>query len=236
MNRWNFYKKNLNDLISKEKKLLVVSPNEYEIKIYIEQGYSNIVFGEFNEEQLKYLQNKYREIKNIKFAKVDLLKINFDDQTFDYAITQATLHHLNNPHQGLLELYRVSKFGTFIIEGNDNLILKLASKLSFSEEFEFSSVKDGKGGLMETGIANYVFRWTEREVTKSLNAYKPNIVHKIKFKYGLDIFNQALEKRKIIRILKYLLSTIVYFMFLINPKYGNLFLIYIDKANSNKRF
>ena len=234
--RWNFYKTNLVKFIPKDKKILVASPNEFEIEMYLELGYLNITFGEFDISQLEIFKNKYSSNKRLNFKRVDLLNIDFNDLEFDYSITQATLHHLSKPHQGLLELFRVSRFGTLIIEGNDNFIMKLASNYNFSEEFEHSSVKNGKGGLMETGVPNYIYRWSENEVKKVICSFEPSKKHNLIFKYGLDVFNRALEKNKTKKIVKSFLSFFLKIIFFINKKTGNLFLIFIDKKNSKDRF
>ena len=65
------------------------------------------------------------------------------------------------------------------------MLSRLACKLGFSEEYELSAIKKNiSGGVDNTSIPNFVYRWTEREVLKLLNSYKPEIIHKINFDYG----------------------------------------------------
>jgi hypothetical protein len=43
-----------------------------------------------------------------------------------------------------------------------------------SEVYEYSALKnDSNGGVDNTNIPNFVYRWTEREVLKLMNSYKP---------------------------------------------------------------
>ena len=76
-----------------------------------------------------------------------------------------------------------------VIEANDCLLTRIACKLNFAEEFENTAILKNKtsGGVDNSSIANYVFRWTEREVLKLLKSYKPNIKHNITFKYDYDL-------------------------------------------------
>ena len=58
----------------------------------------------------------------------------FSDKSFDYVITNATIHHVDLPHKAITELYRISIKGTLIIESNDSLTLRLASKAKLAED------------------------------------------------------------------------------------------------------
>ena len=80
-------------------------------------------------------------------------------------------------------MYRISKKGILIIEANDSLLVRLAVKLNYAEKFELSAVKNGSTGVDDTNIPNYVYRWSEREIYKLLNSYKPEIIHNINFEY-----------------------------------------------------
>ena len=54
--------------------------------------------------------------------------LSFDSQSFKYVITNATLHHVDQPHKAITEMYRVAK-GVLIIESNDSLIMQIACKV-----------------------------------------------------------------------------------------------------------
>ena len=55
-----------------------------------------------------------------------------------------------------------------------------------------------KGGVDNTNIPNYVYRWTEREIIKLLKSYRPDLKHKIFFNYGYQI---KFTKSKILKFL-----------------------------------
>ena len=93
-----------------------------------------------------------------------------------------------------------------------------------------------KGGLLNSGLPNYIYRWSEREIYKLLNSYNPNINHQINFIYSHDFKNAALEKNLYKKIVKYLLSKFLYIIFLFFKKQKNLVGIFIDKESSKKRY
>ena len=185
------------------------------------------------------ISNFYPDPKKFNFPiiHVDATKINFENNSFDYVITHACLHHMRKPHLAVLEMYRVSKIGTLIIEGNDSLLMRISGKLGMSEDFEVASVDKANnlGGVEESGIPNYVYRWKEREIFKTLSSYNPEIDHKIMYTYNNDLENpgiqRGMEKKILIKLIKFMLK--IFFIFF--PKQQNLLSIYIDKKNSNKR-
>ena len=61
--------------------------------------------------------------------------------------------------------------------------------MNWSEEYELSAVKKNinTGGVDNTNVPNYVYRWTEREIIKLIKSYKPEINHKIYFDYGYQL-------------------------------------------------
>jgi ubiquinone/menaquinone biosynthesis C-methylase UbiE len=111
----------------------------------------------------------------------------YNNNSYDYVITHASIHHCSRPHAAILEMLRVAKYGVIFIESHDCLLTKLSCKLGFSEIYEYSAVEsDAHGGVDNTNIPNFVYRWTEREVIKLINSYKPLNKYKIYFDYDYD--------------------------------------------------
>ena len=118
-------------------------------------------------------------------------------------------------------MYRVSKKGVLIIESNVSLIVRTAVKLNFAEEFEISAVKSGSTGVDDTNIPNYIYRWTEREIYKLINSYKPNIIHKINFQYTNHLRLTGLKS--------FIIKIILKLIFMVFNKQQNIMGIFIDK-------
>ena len=228
MDRWKFYENNLKKFISKKSSILIIGGSQREYELFKSLHYENFTMSNFEPDVSLY---------NFKIINVDATNIEFEDNSFDFVVTHACIHHMRKPHLAILEMYRVSKIGTLIIEGNDSCLMRISSKLNMSEDFEVSSVdiENNLGGVEESGIPNYVYRWNEREIFKTLSSYKPETDHKIFFTYNNDLENHEIQKNKqhllIIKIIKSFLK--LFFIFF--KKQQNLLSIYVDKKNSKKR-
>ena len=190
MSRWNFYKKKFKNYIDIKSNFLLISASLHEVEILRELGYSDFsITYHKDEEKNQFLNYGFRE--NIDLFKADLRNLVFSDKSFDYVITNATIHHVDLPHKAITELYRIAIKGTLIIESNDSLTLRLASKAKLAEEFEVSSINEAKnsGGLLDTAVPNYVYRWTEREILKLLKSFDPKNVNFVDFDYANDLTN-----------------------------------------------
>lgn len=55
------------------------------------------------------------QVGNVRFAKQDVLALEFPDGAFDYAYSVGVLHHTGDPFQGFLEMVRVTRRGGVVI-------------------------------------------------------------------------------------------------------------------------
>ena len=121
---------------------------------------------------------------------VDAEELPFEDESFDLAVVSAGLHHCRSPHRALLELYRVARRIALALEARDSLLLRLATRVGALEEYELTAVAANDfaaGGVQDTAVPNYVYRWTEREVEKTIAAYAPHARHRILFFHELEV-------------------------------------------------
>ena len=211
MSREDFYKTQLNKNIkNRNSKILVLGAGKLDKKVFEELQYKNF-----------YLSNIESSTENDLNFFNNLHDLKLENESYDYCVAHACIHHSSKPHNAILELYRVSSKGVLIIEANDSMISRLACKFGFSEEYEISAIKKNitYGGVDNSNIPNYVYRWTEREIIKLIKSFEPKIKHKIKFDYGYHIkFTQIL-------MIKFLFKIFFY----IFPKQKNLMSIFINK-------
>ena len=237
MSRWHFYKKNFLNYINKKSNFLLVSASMYEVKILKDLGYLNfsITYHDENEKN-QFLDYGFKE--NINLFKSDLRNLTFKDKSFEYAITNATIHHIDLPHKAITELYRVAIRGVLIIESNDSLIMRLATKIKLAEEFEVSSINEDKntGGLLDTAVPNYVYRWTEKEILKLLKSFDPKNINLVNFDYDSDLTNFKTRGDYIINIFLKMLVIIGKIFFFFFKKQQNCMSIFIDKTKIKKRW
>ena len=159
MRRKNFYykiiKKYLNDKINNS--ILVLGSGDLDVEVLKE--YSNVIFSNINN------QNEKKIINN-----VSMQDLPYKDNSYDFVVTHASIHHCSKPHAAILEMIRVAKFGIIFIESRDCILTRISCYLGFSEIYEYSATKNNqRGGVDNTDIPNFVYRWTEREVIKLIN-------------------------------------------------------------------
>jgi SAM-dependent methyltransferase len=118
----------------------------------------------------------------------DAERLTFKDKSFDVVIVHAGLHHCFSPHRALLEMYRVARKVVVAFESRDSLTMRTAVRLGLTLDYETDSVtSDGKGGVAETGTPNFVYRWTERDVIKTIASFDPTREPSVEFFYDLRI-------------------------------------------------
>ena len=126
--------------------------------------------------------------------------LTYADSSFDFVVSHSGLHHCRSPHRALLEMYRVARKGILVFEPRDGLLLRIGVKLGFGQDYELAAVRCNEarcGGVTNSVIPNYVYRWTKREVEKAVQSYAPETKHRFGYFYALRIPKGALSlKRK----------------------------------------
>ena len=231
MIRFEFYQNQILKFFNKGKSILVLGASSDEASLFHKLQFKRVTLSNIDLAQLKGAEKcKFKKIK-IDFRNLFKIKNN----SYDYVVVHASIHHTSKPHNVLLEMYRIAKYGILIIESNDSFVMRLSVKLNFSEDFEKSALNTCVKGVDGSNIPNYVYRWTEREIKKLFYSYQPDKKINIIFNYQDNIFNEGLSNnsiKKIIITFSYLFLKIIFFLF---PKQQNLMSIYIDKKNYKKR-
>jgi ubiquinone/menaquinone biosynthesis C-methylase UbiE len=232
MIRFEFYQNQILKFLHKNKSILVLGASSEEGRLFQKLQFKKVTLSNINLDQLIGSEKYKLKKKRIDFRNLFKIKNN----SYDYVVVHASIHHTSKPHNILLEMYRIAKHGVLIIESNDSLIMKISVKLNFSEDFEKSALSQNVGGVDGSNVPNYVYRWTEREVKKLFYSYQPDKKINIIFNYKNNIFNEILTNNSIKRIiltLSYIFLKIIFFLF---PRQQNLMSIFIDKKNFKKRF
>jgi SAM-dependent methyltransferase len=106
---------------------------------------------------------------------LDAEQIDLPDNSYPVVFAHAVLHHCRSPQKALGEMVRVSQKHVFFMEPNDCWALRMLVRLGLSFPYEIGGVANNgyTGGLRNGLIPNYIYRWTEREVIKSVLTYHP---------------------------------------------------------------
>lgn len=164
-------------------------------------------------------------------------QLSFPDEAFDLVVVNAGLHHCYSPHRALLEMYRVARKGVLAMEARDSWLMRLAVRLGMAVEYELEAVSDhgyASGGVANSPVPNFIYRWTEREVRKVIRSAFPQYRENIRFFYGLRMPYERLAhtgRRKQL-VLTSVLYPFLWIFTALFPRQGNEFGFYIAKYHT----
>jgi SAM-dependent methyltransferase len=232
----SFYAVTLNQLdLPRQASILVVCGGHFDLQVLLECGYSAVTISNLD---VRVLENDFAPFK---WSFQDAEQLSFADESFDYCIVHAGLHHCASPHRGLLEMYRVARHGVLVFEARDSILMRIAVGLKRVPTYEAGAVRAHEfkwGGVRNTCVPNFVYRWTEREVEKTIASYAPHSQHRILFFYGLRVPKERLPlyfSRRLGGVATVLEACLGLFARCF-PKQGNLFCFYIQKPDEHSLF
>lgn len=106
--------------------------------------------------------------------KIDAEDIALPNGSFDMVFAHEVLHHVRSPHRALCEMLRVARQHVIFMEPNDSFAMRMLTAAGFSFPFEILSVQAHgfqAGGVRDTNVPNYIYRWNRREVEKTVSSY-----------------------------------------------------------------
>lgn len=164
----------------------------------------------------------------------------FPDNSFDGVIAHATLHHCRSPHAVLLEMYRVARKRAVFVEARDSMLMRAVERLGITQAYETTAVhfNDGvRGGVDDTAIPNFIFRWTEREVEKAVHSYAPHEDPAFEYLYGLSMPQTptATNNRWLLSLLISVSEPFIRLLMRLIPRQQNLFAACIGKPREGER-
>lgn len=109
-------------------------------------------------------------------AVVDAHEMPYESRGFDHVIGHSGLHHCSRPHEALHEMYRIAARTVLLVENQDSALMRLATRAGVVSWHELPAVIDGdyeSGGVDGTGVPNFVYRWTRRELAKAVASFDP---------------------------------------------------------------
>lgn len=227
--RETFYKKTVSDLITdKNSSILICGGGHLDKTIFEMLGFINVTISNIDTSM------KGDEYAPFKWKFDDAESISFLPNSFDYVVIHAAIHHTFSPHRVITEMYRVARKGFLAFESRDSLIMRFFERYGITQTFEHSAVyySDCKyGGVNNSEIPNYIYRWTERELEKTIQSYAPYCKHKFVYKYDSAFpFSPGLENKGQLKTILLLLLNPFYIVFVkLFPKQQNLFAFYLEK-------
>jgi SAM-dependent methyltransferase len=181
-----FYEETLRKLlatqrISSDASVLVVCGSTFDKEVFKKLGFKNVTISNvkpFSE----------REFLPFDWSYQDAEELTFGDSSFDLVVVHAGLHHCRSPHRALLEMYRAARRVVLVLESRDSFLMRAGVRLRFTADYEIDSpFHDGRGGVRDSEIPNFVYRWSEQEVRKTIQSFAPEYRDGFEFFYKLEL-------------------------------------------------
>ena len=113
----------------------------------------SIIATDFSSKMLKRAKKKCKKFNNVEFMNANIMKLDFDDNSFDIVIAANVIHLLDDPIKAINELDRVCKGNGKIIiptymnkddKGNTSGFAKRVGKAGadFKRQFTYDSYKE----------------------------------------------------------------------------------------------
>jgi SAM-dependent methyltransferase len=214
-------------LLHREMSVLVVAGGPADRDAFRAHGFEHVTVSNVDE------SFDPDELAPYAWSRQDAERLDFADGSFDLTVVSAGLHHCRSPHRALLELYRVARVAALALESRDSTLMRLAIRLGAVDEYELAAVAAHglrSGGVANTSTPNYVYRWSEREVEKTIASYAPHARHRIRFFREFELPETLLEADRGARAgLLRLAGPVVGGITRVLPRQANLFAFAIEK-------
>lgn len=220
-----------NASIGIEDSILVVCGGNYDRDVLLKLGFKNVTISNLDSRMVG------NEFEPYAWSFQDAEQITLDTDSFDWVLVHAGLHHCYAPHKALLEMLRVGKKGAIVFEAREGLLMKMSTKLGLTPIYEIEAVigNDLKfGGVSNSHIPNFIYRWKEREIEKLVSSYYPQYKNNtIDFFYNLRLPDERVEfiKSPIKRLIMNLTFLPLRVLIVLFPKQSNEFGFIIKKGD-----
>jgi len=232
---YDFYLRTLRDLlakgiVSRQMSVLVVCGGETDRKVLQALGFTDVTITNLDTRWTE------EELAPYRWVVQDAESLTYSDNAFDVVVVCAGLHHCHSPHRALLEMFRVAKHCALALEARDSILSRVAERLKVADEYELTAVISDEylhGGVKNTPIPNYVYRWTEREVSKTIASYYPSAPPQIFWYHGFAPPVGLLKGRKnpMGLLVMYCAYPILWLLIRIFKSQGNLFAFVVIKPD-----
>jgi SAM-dependent methyltransferase len=160
--------------IDLQSNVLIVGGSYEDAEILRNIGFRRMTLS--NYQDLANFKAPYMEGVELSALNADAEEMQIADGFYDLVLAHEVLHHCRSPHRALLEMLRVSRRHVIILEPNDSLLMRAFVKLRFSFPYELPAViyhNFQAGGVRNSCIPNYIYRWSAREIYQTVASFMP---------------------------------------------------------------
>lgn len=172
--------------------VLVVCGGDLDRDALLAEGFANVVISN--------LDSRMREDQFAPYgwSYQDAEELTYPDEHFDICVVHAGLHHCYVPQRAIAEMYRVARKAVVAFEPLDGMFTRLGLRLGFGQLYETAAVYGNDltfGGVRNSSIPNFVYRFTKNEIVKCVSTLAPHARPTIFFRYHLEFPWQQLRWR-----------------------------------------
>lgn len=216
------------EVLRKDMKILVVCGGKADRDTLLKTGFQEVTITNLDS------QMKHGDFAPFAGRVEDVEALSCEDEEYDVCIAHNGLHHCYSPHRGLLEMFRVSKLGVLVFEPRDSLLTRLGVKLGLGQQYETEAVAANgcvAGGARDSAVPNFVYRWTERDIEKTIRSFCPWGNPRFIYRYALRVPWERLGamKNQTYHILVRCFLPLMRLFFLCVPKQANGFAFAVIK-------
>jgi SAM-dependent methyltransferase len=230
----DFYSETLQHLLNdgwleRDSKILVVCGGHADRDVFHRLGFRKVTISNLDTRMTG------DEFAPYPWSMQDVEDLRFEDGAFDFVVVHQGLHHCYSPHRGLLEMYRVARSGVLVFEPRDTRLVRLGVRLGLGQEYEIAAVAYHGlqfGGVDNSATPNFVYRWTEREIEKTIHTFAPEGRAQFRYFSALRVPKErmlAMKNRVVAGALSVLLPAMKLFA-KVFPKQSNCFAFAITKV------
>lgn len=172
-------------LIDRRMHVLVVAGGGFDRDTFLALGYRNVTISNVDTEGAGG-----SEFGPYSWVLQHAERLTLPDQSFDVVVVHAGLHHCRSPHAALAEMYRVARRTVIVVEARDSFAMRCGVRVGLTPQYEIEAVVAhdyAAGGVENSALPNFVYRWTETEVEKVVRSLDPSAPPRIRYVYGLRL-------------------------------------------------
>src|ERR1700732_864806 len=189
--------------IDANEKLLVIGGSWQDAELLICAGFKDITLSNF---QLEVEEDAHSNLSaKVKLLAIDAEQVDLPDGSFDCVFAHEVLHHCRSPHRALCEMLRVARKHAVMLEPNASFSMRALTRAGFSFPYEIFSVvyhEHESGGVRDSCIPNFIYRWSANELRKTASSYLAEyefLTHTYPY-WDFNVGEEELSMRKETRI------------------------------------